>query len=224
MSRMLFDDLRSGRGLQVALDLLDLDLALRIAEAADRLGARVIEVGTPMIKRHGAGAIRAIRSAAGRSYVLADMKAADVGDLEVKIAAEAGADMVTVLGCSSDETVESALRASESYGVLLVVDLVNVEDPIRRYGRLRQLGARAFSFHVPIDVQRRAGLGAESLVDRIRSLGGDAIISVAGGLNPERIRAFSSTGVNLFVVGGYITGSPEYERRISEVLSAIQEL
>ena len=47
--------------LQVALDLLDLDRALQIAQESLDGGADWIEAGTPLIKSEGMQAIRAIR-------------------------------------------------------------------------------------------------------------------------------------------------------------------
>jgi len=47
------DLLNTGRNLQVALDVLDLDVAKSIARIASEEGAAIIEAGTPLIKMHG---------------------------------------------------------------------------------------------------------------------------------------------------------------------------
>jgi 3-hexulose-6-phosphate synthase/6-phospho-3-hexuloisomerase len=47
--------------LQVALDLLEIDRAVEIAEEAVRGGADWIEAGTPLIKSEGMQAVRTLR-------------------------------------------------------------------------------------------------------------------------------------------------------------------
>ena len=225
MSKSPCSDLKNGRHLQVALDLLDKGLALKIAEASGRLGAKIVEAGTPLIKMYGAEVIREIKEAAGGACVLADMKAADVGRVEVSMASKFGADIVTVLGCSSDETISEALEEAKKNNVLLEVDLINLKNPIKRLESLKKLGVEAFSFHIPIDVQKKKKKGAESLIRSLKTLRGEGLlISAAGGLNPERIKMFRDVPVNVFVVGGFITGSENFEERIKEVLKAIDEL
>mgnify|MGYP001772709620 CR=1 FL=1 len=217
--------LKDGKHLQVALDLPDRQLATRIAAVAGTLNVSVVEAGTPLIKRYGTEIIKELKNSAKESLILADMKSADVGDLEVKLASEAGADIVTVLGCASNDTIQGAKEEAEKTGVLLEVDLINIEDPLHRMHELQKLGIKAFSFHVPIDVQKRRSTSAELLLNKLKMLGkSDSIISVAGGLNPDKIKAFKGTNVNVFVVGNYITSSAEYTERMNSVLNAIKEL
>jgi len=83
--------------LQVALDLLDLSRALQIAHEAVLGGVDWIEAGTPLIKSEGMHAIRALRKEFPESTLVADMKIADTGALEVEMAAKAGADIVCIL-------------------------------------------------------------------------------------------------------------------------------
>src|SRR5918994_2154884 len=70
----------------------------------------VIEAGTPLIKRRGLDAVRALRALAPEQTLVADMKTMDAGALEAKMAFDAGADMMTVLGCAGDATIAAAVR------------------------------------------------------------------------------------------------------------------
>jgi 3-hexulose-6-phosphate synthase len=220
-----FSKLSSGKHLQIALDIINKKVALDIARTAGALNVSVIEAGTPLIKRYGTDIIKELKKETKEALILADMKSADVGDIEVKMAAEAGADIVTVLGCASNETIQSAKEESEQHGILLEVDLINLENPEERMKELEKIGVKAFSFHVPIDVQKKQSSGADKMLEKLRKLEkGNSIISVAGGLNPERINAFKGTGVNVFVVGGYITSSVNFDSKIRAVLNAIKEL
>ncbi len=225
METEAFTRLKVGKHLQVALDVSDRTLAVKIAQAANTLNVSVVEAGTPLIKRYGTDIIKELKNSAKGTLILADMKSADVGGLEVRLAAEAGADIVTVLGCASNETILEAKDESEKQGVLLEIDLINVQDPIQRMQELQKLGAKAFSFHVPIDVQKRRSTGAERLLEKLKTLDNlNSVISVAGGLSPDKIKVFKGLNINVFVVGGYITSSYDYVERINSLLDVIKQL
>ena len=91
--------------LQVALDLLDLDRALQIAREAADGGAEWIEAGTPLIKSEGMKAVRSLREHFPDSVIVADMKVADTGAMEVEMAAKAGADIVCILADADDSVI-----------------------------------------------------------------------------------------------------------------------
>ncbi|MEJ2296545.1 MAG: orotidine 5'-phosphate decarboxylase, partial [Candidatus Lokiarchaeota archaeon] len=78
--------------LQVALDLIDLEKALRIAEKVAS-SADIIEAGTPLIKSEGIGAVEVLKDNFPDKLICADLKTADAGYLEVKMAANANADI-----------------------------------------------------------------------------------------------------------------------------------
>lgn len=215
------DFLLKGKNLQVALDLLDLDSALRIAKIAHEEGATIIEAGTPLIKMHGMEAVKKLRSQIKDKLILADLKTADVGELEVNMAADAGADIVTVLGCSDNSTVESAKNAAKERGILLEADTINVKTPATRALELIKIGVDIVSFHVSIDQQIKEKIGADMLKKEIKTVNGEAVISVAGGLNEERIKALRQLKVNIFVVGSAITKSPNPRAAIKSIISAI---
>ena len=116
--------------LQVALDLLELKRALQIAQESIDGGADWIEVGTPLIKSEGMSAIRSMRERFPDSVIVADMKIADTGTLEVEMAAKAGANIVCVLADADDAVIEEAVRAARQYGIRIMADLINVKDPV----------------------------------------------------------------------------------------------
>jgi 3-hexulose-6-phosphate synthase/6-phospho-3-hexuloisomerase len=83
--------------LQVALDFIELDRALQVAEEAAAGGADILEAGTPLIKSAGLDAVRQLRARFPKLAISADMKVMDAGRLEVEAAAKAGAHIVHVL-------------------------------------------------------------------------------------------------------------------------------
>jgi 3-keto-L-gulonate-6-phosphate decarboxylase len=122
-SRESFRGLRDKRSVQVALDLPDLHHALMVAEAAVHAGATLVEVGDPLIKRVGVGAIQDIKRRVPEATVVAEMMSADWGRDQVVLAAEAGADAVLLIGPASAASVKAAVGASRRFAVPLVLVL-----------------------------------------------------------------------------------------------------
>ena len=110
--------------LQVALDFMILERAIKAAEEAIRGGADWLEAGTPLIKSEGMKAIRELKRRFHRITV-ADLKTMDVGRVEVEMAAKSGADIITVLGVADDSTIEDSIKAARKYGAKIMVDLLN---------------------------------------------------------------------------------------------------
>ena len=95
--------------LQVALDFLNLNRALKVAEEAVAGGVDWLEAGTPLIKSEGLDSIRELRKKFPRATIVADMKIMDVGRMESEAAAKAGANIVCVLGAASDATIRECV-------------------------------------------------------------------------------------------------------------------
>ena len=165
-SRMRIPTDMSTPVLQVALDLLELSRALRIAEEAVAGGADWIEAGTPLIKSEGMTAVRALAERFPDREIVADMKVADTGTLEVEMAAKAGATIVCVLADADDAVIEEAVRAARLYGVRIMADLISVADPVSRGRRLAELGVDILNCHVGID-QQMIGRSSVALVEEL---------------------------------------------------------
>ena len=207
--------------LQVALDLLDLPRALAIAEEAVAGGADWIEAGTPLIKSEGMAAVRALAARFPGREIVADMKVADTGALEVEMAAKAGATVVCVLADADDTVIEEAVRAGRLYGVRVMADLIGVPDPVARGERLAELGIDILNCHVGID-QQMLGRSSVALVGSIRSAVGIPL-AVAGGLDAGTAAQAAALGADVVIVGGAIVraADPEGEaRRVKEALAS----
>jgi len=97
--------------MQLALDLVTSSEAAAIVEEVGDL-VDIVEVGTPIVINEGLGAVRRLRALFPELRILADLKIMDAGGYEVTKAAEAGADIITVLGASDDLTVLGAVEAA----------------------------------------------------------------------------------------------------------------
>src|SRR5271169_4702766 len=148
---------------QVALDFENLSRALQAAKEAIDGGADWVEAGTPLIKSEGLDAVRELKKAFPDHRIVADMKIMDTGAFEVEIAAKAGADLVTVLGTADDDTIADAVRGGHQYGAEVIVDLLNVTDPVARTRKVAELGAASVCWHIGIDMQMAGRTPFEAL-------------------------------------------------------------
>ena len=191
--------------LQVALDLLELKRALQIATETLAGGADWIEVGTPLIKSEGMQAVRAFRGNFPGAVIVADMKIADTGALEVEMAAKAGANIVCILADADDSVIREAVRAARLYGVRLMADLINVADPLKRAGELENIGIDIICAHAGIDQQ----MTGRSSLDLLMKLSGQTRVSlaVAGGIDAAGAADAVIHGADILIVGGNIIRS-----------------
>lgn len=203
----------------VALDLMNLERALEMAKAAVEGGVDILEVGTPLIKSEGLESVRALRKRFPDVPIFADMKTMDTGQLECEIAAKAGASMVGILGSSSDETIQEAVRAGRKYGAEVVVDMLGVEDLAKRAREVEAMDARFVSLHVGIDEQMRGGVDY-GFIEEIREAV-DVPIMCAGGITSETAAEVASHGADIVVVGGAITKAPDIEAAVGRIQEAL---
>lgn len=210
--------------LQVAMDFTDIYSALRLISKLYNLGIDIYEVGTPLIKSEGIKSLGIVRELVSESLVLADMKTADTGGLEVKLAASNGADAVSVLASANNEVILSAINEGNVLGVDVVIDTIGRLSPISSVIDILPLGARIFNIHIAIDVQLATGktiADSLKLVDDIKGLSRDIIISVSGGVKPQHISELVRHDVDIIVMGSAITKSPNPAEVVKEVIKLL---
>jgi 3-hexulose-6-phosphate synthase/6-phospho-3-hexuloisomerase len=209
--------------LQLALDFVNLQQALRVAREAVEGGVTCLEAGTPLIKSEGLEAVRALRSEFPSATIVADMKVMDAGRVETSTAAKAGADVVHVLGLASDSTIAECIEAARCYDARVCVDLVGytgAEALATRAGEVEQMGAAAVCVHTPIDRQMRAEAPFEDLRAVLAAV--SIPVAVAGGINSETAPEAARSGAGIIVVGGAITKAPDATEAARSILRAIE--
>ena len=207
--------------LQVALDFENLDRALKICEEAVKGGADWIEAGTPLIKSEGINAIRELKTRFRGHKIVADMKIMDVGGFETEIGAKAGADIITVLGASDDETIKEAVRAGRNYGAEIMLDLMGVKDKVNRIKETKDYGYSYICLHVGVDQQMRGENPVEELqkISKVSSVP----IAVAGGINSETAAKMVEFGASIIIVGGAIIKAKNVVEATQNIRKAIDE-
>lgn len=207
--------------LQVALDFVDLPRALNVASEAVAGGCDWVEAGTPLIKAEGLEAVRQLKAAFPDKTIIADMKTMDAGRVEVEYAAKAGAGVVGVLGAASDSTIKECAEAARNYGCKLMVDMIEVADPVTRAQQAEAFGADYIGIHTAIDQQMRG----EAPLQTLRRVA-EAVsipVSVAGGINSETAAAAVAAGAAIVVVGGAIIKATDAATAAAQIRRAIDD-
>ena len=205
--------------LQLALDFLDLDRALRVADLAADQGADWIEAGTPLIKSEGLDAVRALRDRFPNHRIVADMKTADAGRIEMEAAAKAGADFAIVLGAASESTIRESVEAGRHYGLGVGVDLLGIAEPEPLVERMADWGVDFIAVHCPIDVQMQGG-NPFDILERLARMT-EIPLAAAGGLNSETAPKAAAAGATIVVVGGAITKADDPARAAADIRKAL---
>lgn len=191
--------------LQIALDKPEhLALLPRLRSIVD-----IVEIGTPLLKRFGIGAIATARELCPNTLVLADTKTVDGGRLEAEMVFGAGAAFMTVLSSSSSATHEAVGRVADNFGASVVVDTITES------GKSELLPANvvfptSFAYvavHSPTDA-RLAGNRSTAHIDAVAWMHHRGFrVSLAGGIGPETIEAALAVEPEILVVGSAITES-----------------
>jgi 3-hexulose-6-phosphate synthase len=209
--------------LQLALDgELGPSLAV-LRAAAPYVG--IAEIGTPLIYREGVQAVRELRKVFPTMTLLADLKIMDAGEEEAGIAFDAGADLATILGVTNDSTVRGAVTAARRAGKHIMVDMMQVADPVQRGRELLDMGCDYLCVHTAHDLQSSGHSPLDTLT-HLRNELPAALIAVAGGINLSTIDTIVAVQPDVIVVGSAITRAADvagtaralYERMNNPVL------
>ena len=196
--------------LQVAIDKAEsVGVIAQVRGIAD-----IIEIGTPLLKRFGIGAIATARELCPDTPLLADTKTVDAGDLEAEMVFGAGARLMTVLSSTSRATHAAVGRVATRFGAFVVVDTITES------GKPELLSADAafpesFAYvgvHAPTDARAAGGRSTAHIdaVSEIRRRG--FRVALAGGLGPETLDAVLAAEPEIVIVGAAITGADDPRR------------
>jgi len=203
--------------LQVALDLTDLEEVKRVVSELPESDRLILEAGTPLIKKEGLRVVGELRRLKGDAFIVADMKAMDVGRLEARLAYEVGADAATVAGAASRETIEGFIDEAHELGIYAFMDTIAVQEPSEVLKGLK-LKPDVVIIHRAIDVEERVEFGFEE-AKRVKGLG--PMVAVAGGIKPYMVEEALRSGADIIIVGRYITKAEDVGRAVGEFLELL---
>ncbi len=209
--------------LQLALDYVSLEDPLKMIEKVES-EVDLIEAGTPLLKACGMRDVLKAFSEKTKKPLVADLKAADVADIEFQVAMECGATYVTMLGASPIENIEDGLKFANKNGLIAVVDLIGVRDYIERSKELIKMGVKLLGVHCGISEQRQGKTTfskTREISEAISGLGGKLV--VAGGIKQENISQLEGIkNIDIVIVGGGITGVDDPVEAAKSIKESIQ--
>lgn len=193
--------------IQLAIDRLSIKKAKEIAkEAAPYVD--IIEVGTALIKEYGMLSVRELKKEVPDKIILADIKTIDEGAYEFISAFKNGADIATVMGAASMETLKACYEVTKNLGKSMMIDLLEVED--NKIYKLKEFSDAIFCIHAPFDG------GEQTLISRLTDFKTNFHdinnIAVAGGVNMNTIVEIKKAKVDIVIIGGAITKSSNIEK------------
>ena len=189
-----------------------------IEEAID-----IIEIGTPVILREGVTQIEKVKNRFPDKLIFADLKIMDAGKLEADIGFQAGADMVSVLGLASKKTIEAAKISAIQWKRKIMVDMINLVDPIMKWTDFMKMGIDYGCLHTAHDDVTYGENSLETVKNFHETHGGQQI-SVAGGIDPEKIRNLKSCQPEILVVGSYITNAVDPTKALKTIRQVMNEI
>lgn len=207
--------------LQLALDLVNIPEAKKLVkEVAEYID--IIEIGTPVVINEGLRAVKEIKEEFPSLKVLADLKIMDAGGYEVMKAAEAGADIITVLGATDDSTIRGAVEEAKKHGKKILVDMINVKNIEERAIEIDALGVDYICVHTGYDLQAVGQSPFEEL-RIIKRVVKHSKIAVAGGIKLSTLPEVIQAKPDLIIVGGGITGQEDKKAVAAEMRRLINQ-
>lgn len=193
---LLVDDtpplVRGRRYMQVAINSAD-DLA--VLPLLPRLPRVFVEAGEPLLLRYGLGITEEIRKA-WPGVIVADPKISDAAEEKVVLAAAYPVSGLTAMGSADIATLRAFIDACRRYNLYSVVDMMGVEDPLRRLWKLPEK-PDVVMLHVSQEIS--GTVPARKLATDIRRIAGrtTSLVMVGGSLGARDLEGAFFNGADM---------------------------
>ena len=185
--------------LQAAIDLTSIDAAIELMEKIHPY-VDIIEIGSFLGLIEGFSALTKMKRAFPDKLVLADAKIVD-GGYDISAAAfDAGADIVTTIGMTNNETCAGLVRAAHERGKWAMADTIGVVDLAQRVHELDDMGFDYILVHTAHDMLNCISAPIEAL-KVIKANVRHAKAGISGGITPEQMPEIAAAQPDWVVVG-----------------------
>jgi len=157
--------------------------------------------------------------------------------LEVDFAFDATADAVVASGLASPSSLDKFLLEANRLGIYGFVDTMEVDDPIAKLSKLKQV-PDVVILHRAIDVEQAVGSQSPDAAQKARwaaipkikeiykdkklASGRDRVlVAVAGGIEPETAKYALEMGADILIVGRFLTSSKDIKNAMRRLLNII---
>ena len=194
--------------LQLALDRPDLARELELMSSVARY-IDLVEAGTPLLIREGIRAVRELRRRYRGRQVVADIKVVDAGEPIAELAFAAGANIVTVLGCASDEVIERVVKTARRYDGEVMADSLGVVQIQERARELRALGVHSLCLNRRGFKKQKTSKddGFKRLVSLIEEI--ELPVYLAGGIDLPELTVLREAPLAGVIIGAAIAAAPQ---------------
>ncbi len=207
--------------LQVAFDLTDIEAVKSILKQIPQSDHLIIEAGTPLIKQYGVNVVHSIREARPNSFVVADLKTLDTGNLEARMVADATADAIVISGLAPISTIEKAIKEARKTGIYSVIDMLNVDSPTDVLTAL-SVKPNVVELHRAIDIEGKSE-HAWGDIPTMKKLSERMLIAVAGGIRVDTVKDALKAGADIIVVGRAITKAKDVRSMAEQFIEEIKQ-
>lgn len=192
--------------LQIALDRVDGNEALHIADAVQRY-VDILGIGTALLKKEGIKIVEAIKQRYPDKLVCADTKTIDFGQTEACMVFDAGADMMSVCAVAADATIDLVLREARKRGKRVLIDLIGTGDSYRQIKRLSLLEPDYIIVHTGVDER----FAANDLFEKVEIVSQISPIplAIAGGIELDDMPYLQIFHPAIVIVGSAIHSSSQ---------------
>ncbi|HEY6586486.1 MAG TPA: bifunctional 5,6,7,8-tetrahydromethanopterin hydro-lyase/3-hexulose-6-phosphate synthase [Candidatus Methanoperedens sp.] len=207
--------------LQVAFDMPDIEAVKNILKQVPQSDHLIIEAGTPLIKRYGVNVVQSIREARPNSFIVADLKTLDTGNLEARMVADATADAIVISGLAPISTIEKAIIEARKTGIYAVIDMLNVDKPLSVLKAL-SVKPHVVELHRAIDTEGKAE-HAWGDISAMKKLSERLLVAVAGGIRVDTVKEALKSGADIIVVGRAITKAKDVRSMTEQFIEEMKQ-
>lgn len=202
--------------IQLAVDRVTLEEAITIIEQAHP-HFDIIEVGTSLFLDYGLESVRQIRSCFDQP-ILADFKTMDEAEYEFNQIYSNGADIATVMGATSLDTIRICQRVAQKYNKAYMIDIMEVSD--EKIKELAEFKDAIIALHLPKDKNADLRTYIEDFVSKHQL---DNQLAAAGGITLEDLPYLKEAGIEIAIVGSAITKNEDIEQTAKQFKEGAQK-